>query len=578
MGKLGDLWVRLGLKKDEFSKGLKDARQETSSFADSMKNIGMLGKAAFAGIAAGVVAVVGAIKELSNQNQTLGDAVGKLSAGFDAMFDTLKTSLASLDFTDLITNLLEANHLARELYDAYDAMGEISTSYELSLSRQLNEINELKLALRDQNLSNDERIKAGEKLLEIYRKLEENPTRGLERVKDTTLDYYMQRMGVETNNRTDKELAVMRKKYADFFVWLGTKQGETYSAAAQEVSKLFGGLDSDKGRAYMRNAANNGMAEYARLAYEYNRKIGNKDLDKIKQAVAGYYQQENKYSAETLRIQTQINSIKAQQAETGKKNLEVADKEREQAEKTLQRAKDAAKSEVQLLSEKYDEEKALLEKYGLDTTALWEEYVKNMKKVFDTNLKDLKIEIDFDALNDIDLSEFDEEIQRTIEDITNKMDTVEDFLRTLRDSVVGGFEDAIQQLTDQFMGLEDINPGRVTQALLTPLADMAIKAGEVIIAEGVAVEAAKDALTTFQGIGAIAAGGLLIAAGAAAKSGLSALAQSGGRNTSASTYSGGSGASGTQNYESELTVYVKGTIRGSDIVLSGQKTVNNWNR
>ena len=30
MGKIGDLWVKLGLKKDEFSKGLKEAGDEVS--------------------------------------------------------------------------------------------------------------------------------------------------------------------------------------------------------------------------------------------------------------------------------------------------------------------------------------------------------------------------------------------------------------------------------------------------------------------------------------------------------------------------------------------------------------------
>ena len=75
------------------------------------------------------------------------------------------------------------------------------------------------------------------------------------------------------------------------------------------------------------------------------------------------------------------------------------------------------------------------------------------------------------------------------------------------------------------------------------------------------------------------AGGALVAAGAAAKAGLKALAATGGKNTStAASYSGSAGSSGTQSIQTELTVYVKGTIRGSDIVLSGQKTVNSWGR
>ena len=581
MSKIGDLFVRLGLKKDEFSKGIKDAKRESSSFVDSLKNIGAKGKIAFAAVAASVVAVVSAVKELAKQNQTLGDAVGKLSAGFDAMFDTLKTSLASLDFTDLITNLLEANHLARELYDAYDAMGEIGTGYNIALAQQLKHINELKLALRDQNLTDEERIAKGEELLEIYRKLEENPTRGLERVKDTTLDYYMQRMGVVMEGRTDKELAAMRKKYADFFVWLGTEQGETYSAAAQEVSKKFGGLDSDKGRAYMRNAANNGMDEYARLAYEYNKRMGDKDREKIEQAVVGYYQQEAKFSGETLRIQMQINSIKAQ---TTNGSGDQADKQREQAEKILQRAQDAAKSEIQLLTEKYDAEKALLQQYGLDTTALWDEYISNLKEMLDTKLTDKIIKIDFEV-DEADLSEVDDEIQafidNFIQEYEDKVARIQELSDAFANAVTTGFSNACQEMAEQFMGLTELNGGAIFQALLDPLADMAIKAGEIIMAEGIATEAAKSALETFgeTGWGAVAAGAALVAAGAAAKAGLKALAATGGKNTStAASYSGSAGSSGTQSIQTELTVYVKGTIRGSDIVLSGQKTVNSWGR
>ena len=175
-----------------------------------------------------------------------------------------------------------------------------------------------------------------------------------------------------------------------------------------------------------------------------------------------------------------------------------------------------------------------------------------------------------------DFSEWDKAYKESQERLRKTQELVDEF----KDAAIAGFSDAIQELFNQFAGLEDINPGRIVQALLSPLADMAIKAGEVIIAEGVAVEAAKGALSSFQGVGAIAAGGLLIAAGAAAKAGLAAIAQSGGRATSTTTAAASSSASpgGTQDFKTEMTVYVKGTIRGSDIVLSGQKTVNNWNR
>jgi len=581
MSKIGDLFVRLGLKKDEFSKGIKDAKRESSSFVDSLKNIGAKGKIAFAAVAAAVVAVVSALKELAKQNQTLGDEIRKTGASLSAMWDTMKTSIASMDFSNIISNLSEANRLARDLYDAMDAMGEIGTSYNIALAEQLQHINELKIALRDQTLSDDERIAKGEELLEIYRKLEENPGRGLERVKDTTLDYYMQRMGVNMEGRTDKELAAMRKKYVDFFKWLGTAEGERYQAAAKKVGKSFGGLDSSKGQAYLRNAANNGKDEYARLTYGYVQKMGDKDREKLEQAVTAYYQQQAKYSGETLRIQTQINSLKAQ---TTNGSGDQVDKQREQAEKILQRAQDAAKSEIQLLTEKYDAEKALLQQYGLDTTALWDEYISNLKEMLDTKLTDKVIKIDFEV-DEADLSEVDDEIQafidNFIQEYEDKVARIQELSDAFANAVTTGFSNACQEMAEQFMGLTELNGGAIFQALLDPLADMAIKAGEIIMAEGIATEAAKSALETFgeTGWGAVAAGAALVAAGAAAKAGLKALAATGGKNTStAASYSGSAGSSGTQSIQTELTVYVKGTIRGSDIVLSGQKTVNSWGR
>ena len=130
------------------------------------------------------------------------------------------------------------------------------------------------------------------------------------------------------------------------------------------------------------------------------------------------------------------------------------------------------------------------------------------------------------------------------------------------------------------MGLEEINGGAIIKALLTPLADLAVKTGEIIIAEGVAVEAAKKALETFAGVGAIAAGIALVAIGSAAKAGLAALAKGGSATTSVATsgYSGSMGSGRVQDLQTELVITVEGRLSGSDIVLSGQRTMDNWSR
>ena len=102
--------------------------------------------------------------------------------------------------------------------------------------------------------------------------------------------------------------------------------------------------------------------------------------------------------------------------------------------------------------------------------------------------------------------------------------------------------------------------------------------GEILMAQGVGVEACKEALSKLNGVPALAAGAALIAIGAAAKSGLKALAGGAGA-TTATTYTGAtSTAAQTQTIQTEMTITVQGRLRGSDIYLSGQKAVNSWSR
>ena len=196
----------------------------------------------------------------------------------------------------------------------------------------------------------------------------------------------------------------------------------------------------------------------------------------------------------------------------------------------------------------------------------------------DDALKEMK-PVQFEPLEIVppDLSEWDEFYDKYTEDLQR----MQDLLTAFRDAGIQGFSDAVQELADQFAGLSEINPGKVVQALLTPLADMAIKEGEILIAQGIGVEACKKALESLNGYAAIAAGVSLVAIGAAAKAGLSALARSGAASTATTSYSssgGSSSANNIQTIQTEMTVYVTGRISGNDILISGKKTQDSLNR
>lgn len=647
MSKIGDLFVRLGLKKEEFSKGISEAKKESSSFAESVKGIGLKGKIAFAAVAAAVTGVVAAVKNLAKSNQTLGDEFNRTTAGMTAMWDTLKSAIASTDFSNFLSDLQEANRLARDLYDAQDALSEINTSYNISLAKQLETINNLKVRLRDVNLSEQERKAAGEQLLQIYKDLEANPTRGMNAFSEASLNKMANKLGWVTKNATDKEMAYARKQVEEFFVWLGSEQGSKmnslYNKAALVDQHEFWKNGEWQNQADQIATAQGVSKAYQQMLRNYNNKVSDKERLAMEQAVTGAYQQQAKYSGETLRIQTLINNLKGSGGRSGGGNSEINQIEKIQESTLTQR---------ELLQKRYAEQLALLQKYGQDASALTQKFSNDLvnslsdkaaegdifertmgrkellqkhyeellevfrqynmdssslgvqyvqmlaqiredeeaetekqKKVMDEwskSVVDAFLKINSVDLDDVQeaLADFNADLDAQIEKSNKSLQRAEDMIGDFKKAVVSGFSEACQEMADQLFGLKDTNVGSVVKALLTPLAQMAIKMGEIIVAEGIAMEAAKSALSN--PYTAIAAGAALIAIGAAATAALNAVAQSAGRSSTTTSYGRGSNTGGsgsyTENIETELTIYVKGRISGSDIVISGERTVNKWSR
>jgi len=250
--------------------------------------------------------------------------------------------------------------------------------------------------------------------------------------------------------------------------------------------------------------------------------------------------------------------------------------------KIISTVREQQKTQLQLLSEKYEAEKALLERYGKDTEALTAEYIANLLGMTKDSIEEELSEIEGIEPVKIEPIEIDSsELDAFVEKLNKQMKLAEDITNSFNNAVVAGFSNGCQELMNQLMGLTEANPAAVFKALLDPLADMAVKAGEIIMAEGIATMAARSALLTFgvTGLGAVLAGAALVAVGSAAKAGLSALASHGATSAGAGSVSSASSSSATtQNVESSMTIYVTGRISGSDILISGSKTQEAWSR
>jgi hypothetical protein len=464
----------------------------------------------------------------------------------------------------------EAISLARDLYDAADAMGEIGTAYNIALAQQLDKIDALKLKMKDTSLSDQERVAAGRELLKIYQQLEKNPTRGLARVSDTTIDYYMQKMGVNMENRTDAQLAAMRKKYLEFFKWLGTEQGESFLSAAETISKS-GGLDSYWGKTAMANARNAGLEENLRLAYAYVTKMGDKDREKVEQAVVAYYQQENKFAQETFKIRKEIQQIQNEGSAAAAKAAEAAAKEAAEHQKTV----DALAAEAdQMIRVMADREILNVTMPRVELPAL------NNKIELPVGLTIPSVEVTtFKSLVQTEFAGMSVEVGLELD--SEKLNGIaQDAAEQIKSTIIGTFE-TLTEAVGTLMG--DLATGEngwqnFANAAVSAFGDMAISIGKIAIEAGTAslgIKASLQSLSTGGAMLAIAAGTALVMLGSAVKAGMSNIA-SGNYSASMGSYSSTSSSMVSDFEGREVNVNVTGTLQADGDQLVA--VINNSNK
>lgn len=212
------------------------------------------------------------------------------------------------------------------------------------------------------------------------------------------------------------------------------------------------------------------------------------------------------------------------------------------------------------LTGRADNGKGLMGGINLD-----EEALKGLQQLtqFDTSAVD-------GLLSKIDPSKLSESFKGYYNFLDEMIKATDDANKALNDAIVGGISDSFQYLANCVAGLDELSGAGMMNALLSPLAEAAIKMGEIMVSAGLASEAFKSMLTN--PYTAIAAGAALIAVGAAAKAGLQAAVNraTGTSYVASSVASSGysNNSSNDRSWEREMTLHVTGTLQadGSKLV------------
>lgn len=176
MGKIGDLWVRLGLKSDDYKKGMSSAKKETQSFSQGLGKMKAGALAVWAAVGAGVTSFV---RDFVGATNTMGDAWAHAMSAMKASYHSVLADMTNYkpDFSNFrnffknewdwikrtFGSAKEAGAAAREMSKAFDAEFELVNSVRLQRTMIGGELNELFIRMRDTTLSPADRKAAAER-------------------------------------------------------------------------------------------------------------------------------------------------------------------------------------------------------------------------------------------------------------------------------------------------------------------------------------------------------------------------------------------------------------------------------
>nr|DAK90117.1 MAG TPA: hypothetical protein [Caudoviricetes sp.] len=545
MGKIGDLWVKLKLKADEYKKGFDSAKGQTKSFSEGLKNLSAAAVAVWGVIGAAATKMA---LEFVKSSQTIGDAwdiaMTQISTRWQQIRAELNRGIAKGGvkgfFQALFSGSTEyaAMDVGKALSQANDAMTEIDYAFRLSMSQTQPKLHELYLKMMNTALSASDREAAAVDYRKTIEAIYEPRVKGLKDIMDKTVEQYLVIGGMDKSRYTASQTIDLIKMMASDPAKVEKEYNDFYQGYQSIGDKVSGNLVATMETYY--NATNE-MNSILKRADRTAQSMEHTGLDELIKKLGNVNDDMTKFRAQVA----EEAEVIAADEEFQKMADPLEEFERTHAD-VLDRMNYKQRTFAELAQESYAQ--AALAAYN---------YARSEQESMD---------IAQDAA-DTAMESLEERIQKA--DELNNM---------LANAITRSISDSMQAFTDMLFGLDDVDASDVLGALLQPFANTLTQLGEMLILEGSGIEAFKESMASLDGPVAIAAGVALVALGAALSSGIKALGSSGGSSAMSSGSSATSNANSDTTISTEMTIYVKGKISGKDILISGDNAKKYYGR
>lgn len=545
MGKIGDLWVKLKLKADEYKKGLDSAKGQTKSFSEGLKNLSAAAVAVWGVIGAAATKMA---LEFVKSSQTIGDAwdiaMTQISTRWQQIRAELNRGIAEGGFKGFVKAFFSDNDggdawkAGKALSQANDAMTEIDYAFRLSMSQTQPKLHELYLKMMNTALSASDREAAAVDYRKTIEAIYEPRVKGLKDIMDKTVEQYLVIGGMDKSRYTASQTIDLIKMMASDPAKVEKEYNDFYQGYQSIGDKVSGNLVATMETYY--NATNE-MNSILKRADRTAQSMEHTGLDELIKKLGT--------SGEAM------SEFRAQVTEEAE--VIAADEAFQSMSDPLE---EFEKSHAELLDR-------LNHKQQIFADMSQDAYAKAARAAYNYAISEQEsMDIAQDAA-DTAMESLEERIQKA--DELNNM---------LAKAITSSISDSMQAFTDMLFGLSDADASDVLGALLQPFANTLTQLGEMLILEGSGIEAFKESMASLDGPVAIAAGVALVALGAALSSGIKALGSSGGSSAMSSGSSATSNANSDTTISTEMTIYVKGKISGKDILISGDNAKKYYGR
>lgn len=551
MGKIGDLIVRLSLKKEDYEKGLKEVQRSTKKTGGIFSHMEGVGVQAWEMICD---AALKAAKQILVATNKVSDEWELFCAKGKAAWDSFTKNIAnnatwktaitglitSINWKDLFSSIGKETNAAEILFAAKDADTEIANSIKLERARIAEQLEQLRIDMRDATKTYEEKAAAAKEYERLVLPIYDKEIERVQRLKDAQYEAFVTNSKWEGNGKVEAN----QKIWEEMLVAYGDQSKIAALGGKTFFDAIAGGTDNQ-----------------ALLKYAADR-FGFKSTNVAKYWLDNFY---NHY--ETGRngeeVQALVDSILAVYAAEAARTSELRTVKTayNNAVAGMEREKEEARKELEAEKQKFNE---LLDD-------IYDDFYNSLDDIIYE-----PVEIEIEPIH-FDFTETEKQIDQFLAEWRKDQEEIAMLNKMFEDSMVSSISGGMQAFTDMLMGVEGADASKVFAALMEPFARTMVQLGEILLAEGLAIEVFKSSLSSLNGTAAIAAGIGLIALGSALGSAIQALG-SASMSSAASTSAADSSSGGLETYDQEITVYVTGEISGDKIILSGQKTLNKWKR